>query len=206
MKLILDACVAISMLVEEDDTPAARALQTDFKKRIHELIAPDSLPLEIAHALTRAERQGKIAVGEGQIVFDDFLDPCPTLYPYFDYLDRAMQLSSKFRIGVFDCLYAALAEEQECKEAFLAYHFLHVAAAPPTQDELDGRIEQWLRKSFDVDLDFEVDDALGKLDRLGLLRRDGGRLSVLPLDMALAQLDRVWDNFFRAPEAATAAE
>jgi predicted nucleic acid-binding protein len=51
MKLILDACVAIPMLVQEDNTPAARALLADFRSQIHELIAPDSLPLEVAHAL-----------------------------------------------------------------------------------------------------------------------------------------------------------
>ena len=103
--------------------------------------------------------------------------------------------------GIFDYIIGA-AEEQECKEAFLAYHFLHVAAAPLTQDDLDGRIEQWLMKTFGVDLDFEVDDALAKLERLGLLQRDGERLSVPPLDKALAQLDHVWDNFFRMPAAA----
>jgi hypothetical protein len=106
--------------------------------------------------------------------------------------------------GIFDYIIGA-AEEQECKEAFLAYHFLHVAGSPLTEDELDGRIEQWLRKSFGVDLDFEVDDALGKLDRLGLLRRDGERLSVPPLGKALVQLDDVWDNFFRAPQPEGAA-
>ena len=41
--LILDACVAISMLIEENDTPAARALLADFRNQIHELIAPDSM-------------------------------------------------------------------------------------------------------------------------------------------------------------------
>jgi hypothetical protein len=107
--------------------------------------------------------------------------------------------------GIFDYIIGA-AEEQECKEAFLAYHFLHVASSPLMQDELDGRIEQWLLKSFGVDLDFEVDDALAKLERLGLLQRDGERLSVPPLDKALAQLDRVWDNFFRMPQPAAAAE
>jgi len=114
MKLCLDACVALSMLLPEKGTDAALALREDFSNRIHELIAPDSLPIEIAHALTRAERQGKIDVGSGQILFDGFLDACPLLYPYFDYVDRAMQMSSKFRIGVFDCVYVALAEEQEC--------------------------------------------------------------------------------------------
>ncbi len=102
------------MLVQEDDTPAARRLLADFRNQIHELIAPDTLPIKVAHALTRAERAGKIAEEESSIVLDDLLTPCPKLFPYFDYLDRAMQLSSKFRIGVFDCLYVALAEEQEC--------------------------------------------------------------------------------------------
>jgi hypothetical protein len=110
--------------------------------------------------------------------------------------------------GIFDYIIGA-AEEQECKEAFLAYHFLHVASTPLTQDELDSRIEHWLLNTFGIDLDFEVDDALGKLDGLGLLRREGGLLSVPPLDKALAQLDIVWDNFFRAPDfskGAAAAE
>ncbi|MSR56291.1 MAG: PIN domain-containing protein [Planctomycetaceae bacterium] len=123
---ILDACVAISMLVEENDTHAARALQADVTNQIHELIAPDSLPIEVAHALTRAERQGKLMVGEGQIAFNEFLATCPKLYPYFDYLDRAMQLSSRLRIGVFDCLYVALSEEQDCRVVTVDERFLEL--------------------------------------------------------------------------------
>jgi len=105
--------------------------------------------------------------------------------------------------GIFDYVIGA-AEEQECKEAFLAYHFLHTAAAPPTADELDGRIEAWLRQSFGIDLDFEVDDALAKLERLGLLQRQDGRLSVPPLDGALARLHRVWESFLPAEKCAVA--
>jgi hypothetical protein len=30
-----------------------------------------------------------------------------------------------------------------------------------------------------------------------LLRRDGPRLSVLPLDAALLRLDRIWGDFFK---------
>jgi predicted nucleic acid-binding protein len=124
--LILDACVAISMLVEENDTPTAPALQADVSNQIHELIAPDSLPIEIAHALTRAERQGKLMVGESRTAFNEFLATCPKLFPYFDYLDRAMQLSSQLRIGVFDCLYVALAEEQDCRVVTVDERFLEL--------------------------------------------------------------------------------
>jgi hypothetical protein len=31
---------------------------------------------------------------------------------------------------------------------------MHTAAAPPTVDELDGRIEVWLWKTFGGDIDF----------------------------------------------------
>lgn len=98
--------------------------------------------------------------------------------------------------GIFDYIIGA-AEEQECKEAFLAYYFLHTADDPPTQATLDARIEAWLKTKFGVDVDFEADDALAKLERLGLLRRPGDHVSVPPFDEALARLDRIWDNFFQ---------
>ena len=96
--------------------------------------------------------------------------------------------------GIFDYIIGE-AEEQECKEAFLAYYFLLKDGAP-TEDALDQRIEVWLKKTFGADVDFECDDALAKLERLGLLKRDGDKLSVQPLGEALIRLDRIWDNFF----------
>jgi hypothetical protein len=98
--------------------------------------------------------------------------------------------------GIFDYIIGA-AEEQECKEAFLAYYFLRTMPSPPTQTELDEHIERWILQTFKVDVDFEVDDALAKLERLELLRRDGERLSVPPPEEALARLDYVWDNYFK---------
>ncbi len=102
--------------------------------------------------------------------------------------------------GIFDYLIGA-AEEQECKEAVLAYYFLLTAPEPLTQDALDTRIEVWLKDNFAIDIDFEVDDALGKLERLSLLKRDGDKLGVPPLDPALVALDRAWDNFFQFANA-----
>lgn len=88
------------------------------------------------------------------------------------------------------------AEEQECKEAFLAYYFLATATAPPTQDALEGEVEEWLKATFRVDPEFEVTEALAKLARLGLLRRDGDKVAVLPVGEALKVLDRRWAGFF----------
>ena len=101
--------------------------------------------------------------------------------------------------GVFDYLIGA-AEEQECKEAFLAYHFLRTASAPPTAHELAHSVGDWLRSTFGVNVAFNVAEAAARLERLGLLTSRGGRLFVSPLDAALVELGRVWDDFFpRAP-------
>jgi hypothetical protein len=99
--------------------------------------------------------------------------------------------------GIFDYVIGA-AEEQETKEAFLAYYFLHTATSPLTAHDLDARIEDWLKSSFGVDLDFEVVDAVAKLERLGLLKRQGERLLAAPLDEAFANLHDVWDKLFPA--------
>jgi hypothetical protein len=97
--------------------------------------------------------------------------------------------------GVLDYIIGT-AEEQECKEAFLAYYFLTTAGAPLAQGELEHHIEQWLKETFRVDVAFEVEEALAKLERLKLLRRDGEALSVPSLDDALVILDRTWVDFF----------
>jgi len=97
--------------------------------------------------------------------------------------------------GIFDYVIGA-AEEQQVKEAFLAYHFLHVAPSPPIASELDSRVEEWLRATFGVDVDFDVGEAVDKLEQLGLLRRDRERLIVAPFDEAYSTLRGVWGSLF----------
>ena len=50
--------------------------------------------------------------------------------------------------------------------------------APLTQKDLDGRIEDWFRAKHQLDLEFEVEDAVAKLQRLELLQRSGQGLTV----------------------------
>jgi hypothetical protein len=97
-------------------------------------------------------------------------------------------------MGIFDYI-VGTAEEQETKEALLAYYFLLTAPTPLHQRDLEQSVESWLKETFDVEANFVVEEALGKIERLGLLVRDQERLSVLPLDAALAHLDQVWADF-----------
>ncbi len=92
------------------------------------------------------------------------------------------------------------AEEEEYKETMLAYYFLWRRLGQTeewTMEQLDHHIEDFLKSVSNVEINFEIADALGKLYRLGLARRDErGRLQAVPIEEALVVLDRIWDNTF----------
>lgn len=108
--------------------------------------------------------------------------------------------------GVFHHLLDA-AEEEEVKEAVLAYHFLRGAGQPLTPEDLDRRIEDWFARKWAATFDFEVDDGVGKLRRLELVDEDAqGRLTAVTLDEAKRRLDETWDNLFSYNAPSRAAE
>jgi predicted nucleic acid-binding protein len=115
MKYILDASVALKWVLTEPDSAKALAVRDDFRKQLHELVAPDILPVEIAHALTRAERRGLIKPPQATRLLTDVLSTPMPLHPYRSLLPRAVAISSAMRCGVYDCLYVALAEREGCE-------------------------------------------------------------------------------------------
>ena len=108
--------------------------------------------------------------------------------------------------GVLHCLLDE-AEEQDGREAILAYYYLwrDAGAAGITMNELDAAIERDLEAKLGRPIDFEVDDALEKLQRMKLAALHGDRFVAVPIDDALEQLDREWDNLFAYHRAAEAA-
>ena len=104
--------------------------------------------------------------------------------------------------GVFHHVVDA-AEEEECKEAILAYYFLLKNPKGMTEAALDDAIENWFEERHSTKIDFEVDDGLGKLKELELMEEAGKDPSGKPVYRAktLAQgcerLDSIWDNYFQ---------
>jgi len=86
-------------------------------------------------------------------------------------------------------------EEQELKETVLGYYVLW-REGEMTKSELDARCEALLFERFGVEADFEIGDALAKLERDDLIVRSGDKLRARPLDDALGRLDKKWDQFF----------
>lgn len=106
---------------------------------------------------------------------------------YFKNLDN--------NVGVFHHLVDA-AEEEEFKEALLAYYFLLVAGGSLTRQQLDQAVEGWLSDKWDCRIDFEVADALDKLERFGIVKIKADRIFGQPLHDAKICLDTLWDNYF----------
>ena len=91
------------------------------------------------------------------------------------------------------------AEEQECRETFLAYFCLWKYAPPEgwTSEQLDDYVELYLEGNAGLKVDFEIGDALAKLERLKIVRKTGEAYHAQPIDKALEMLDWTWDNYFK---------
>ncbi|MCS6850020.1 MAG: TMEM143 family protein [Gemmataceae bacterium] len=95
------------------------------------------------------------------------------------------------------------AEEQDACEVILGYYYLLRQDALNlewTVEDLDKEIENYLYEHFHCKVDFDVKDAVRKLERLRLVVVTGGKYRALPLPEALKELDHQWDNFFRFNE------
>jgi Protein of unknown function (DUF3754) len=94
-------------------------------------------------------------------------------------------------------------EEQECRETILAYYYLwkHAPAEGWSSAQLDDYVEMELEGKLNLKVDFEVDDALAKLEKLEIVTRQGDKYQAVALDKALERLDYRWDHYFEYNQA-----
>jgi hypothetical protein len=124
------------------------------------------------------------------------------------------------------------AEEQEVREVLLSYFFLwkHAPAQGWTAPQLDDYVEIYLESEAKLEVDFEIGDALAKLERLGLVRKVNAaapsvhlervvspgaallpatalpaqteeRYFAVPLNEAMSRLERAWAAMFQGKKA-----
>jgi predicted nucleic acid-binding protein len=111
---VLDSSVAVKWALPEPGSAKALAFRDDVLKQIHDVVAPEVFASEVAHALTKAERQKIIPIGEAATHLIDVIDAGPKLVPFLPLLARAVDISSATRIAITDCIFVALAEQEGC--------------------------------------------------------------------------------------------
>ncbi len=107
--IVVDASVAAKWYLPEPDSQRAFAL---LKSR-DVLAAPDILEPEVASAITRAARRGRLTVAQARGAADSWLrhldDELIVLEPVEADIDAAINLALSMSHGLLDCLYLALA-------------------------------------------------------------------------------------------------
>ncbi len=115
MKYVIDCSTALKWVVAETDSPKAIRLRNDFRNGVHQLLAPDLFPTEVGNALLIIERRKRIARGDGALFFADVLTTRPIFHDAIPLLPRAYAIAHRHQASVYDCLYVALAEREQCE-------------------------------------------------------------------------------------------
>jgi predicted nucleic acid-binding protein len=117
MRHVIDASVSVVWEVASPLSRKADLLRNNFRNGIHELLAPETIIWETADALIKLERQKVLLPGRARPLFIDFLKTQPVLYGAAALIHRAMTIALQSRAGLYDCLYVALAEREQCELA-----------------------------------------------------------------------------------------
>jgi len=92
------------------------------------------------------------------------------------------------------------AEEQECREVLLGYYCLWKYGPPQgwTSEQLDDYVEMFLEgPPANLKVDFEIGDALDKLEKLHLVEKSDDHYRAVPLQGALQALESHWNRALR---------
>jgi predicted nucleic acid-binding protein len=114
MNYVIDSSVGLKWVLPEIDSDKALRLLADYAVGIHQLLAPDFFPTEIANALASAEKSAHIQPGQAVLFLTDILNNSPVIHEATPLLRRALEISLPTRHSVYDCLYVALAERETC--------------------------------------------------------------------------------------------
>lgn len=95
------------------------------------------------------------------------------------------------------CLLGDRAAEEDVKEEMLLYCVLAKATVNRRElREVDEAIEQYMLNTFGVNVNFDLDDALGRLMDTGIVEQAAdGTLHTLQPSAAARQIDVLWDRY-----------
>lgn len=109
-KLVIDASIAIKWVVEEDGTELALALRQQAR-----LVAPDLLVPECANILWKKVQRKELSKDEALLAARLLQSAEIELVPARALMETATQLAIDLDHPAYDCLYLALAIENDCR-------------------------------------------------------------------------------------------
>jgi predicted nucleic acid-binding protein len=111
---VLDCSVAAKWVLPEPDRAPALVLFERYASGEILLIAPDLLLAEFASLIAKHNRRRQISAEQARTALSLIAKCLPRLFETPPRLFRAFDLSLKFQLSLWDCVYLALAIEHEC--------------------------------------------------------------------------------------------
>jgi len=108
--LVIDASIAVKWVVDEPGTPEALVL-----RRTAKLIAPDLLVAECANVLWKKVRRNELSREEALLAAGLLQGAEIEFLPTRSLLEAATRISIELDHPAYDCLYLALAVENDCR-------------------------------------------------------------------------------------------
>jgi predicted nucleic acid-binding protein len=108
--LVIDASIAVKWVVEEDGTAAALSLRRQAR-----LIAPDLLIAECANVFWKKVRRNELSTDEALLAARLLQGADIELLPTRSLLEAAARIAIDLDHPAYDCVYIALAAENDCR-------------------------------------------------------------------------------------------
>ena|SRR6266542_1383515 len=111
---VLDCSVAAKWVLPEPDRAPAFDLFERYAAGEIRLIAPDLLPVEFASLVAKRNRRKQLSAEQSYRAFSLMTQCMPPLFEMRPRLFRALDLSLRHHLSLWDCVYLALALEHDC--------------------------------------------------------------------------------------------
>lgn len=113
-QLVIGSSVVIKWFVVEPYSNDARGILTQYQTNVISLLAPDLIYAEVGNIVWKKHRFQGLDIDDAQSIIKTFLKLQLTIVPAITLLENAYQLAVTHQRTVYDALYLALSQREQC--------------------------------------------------------------------------------------------
>jgi predicted nucleic acid-binding protein len=136
MRLVVDASVAVKWVLKEPDSGAARRVVEQA-----ELLAPGLLWAELGNVLWRRRRLGELSPSNARDMLLTLRAVPVRTYALFPLLPLALEIAVTIGHSIYDCIYLALADQEDCRVVTADRRLQNAVASGPMARSVMGLTE-----------------------------------------------------------------
>jgi predicted nucleic acid-binding protein len=136
MRLVVDASVAVKWVLKEPDSDAARRIVERA-----ELLAPGLLWAELGNVLWRRQRLGELSPSNARDMLLTLRAIPVRTYALFPLLPLALEIAVTIGHSIYDCIYLALADQEDCRVVTADRRLQNAVASGPMAQSVMGLTE-----------------------------------------------------------------